>query len=113
MVGPPAAMTYPASAEIRQARNLVGFGARMLQFIKHGLGQFRRDTFIGIDGKHPFTTGQVERPILLRTETRPIGREADLGALALGDLTGLIRAARVDDNDFVGEMDRRSEENTS
>src|SRR3546814_16247444 len=74
-------MTYPASAEIRQARNLVGFGVRMLQFIKNGMGQFRRDTFIGIDGKHQFTTGQVERPILLRTETRPSGREARKSAV--------------------------------
>src|SRR5690606_228792 len=102
MVGPPTTMSYPASAEIRQAGDFVGVRPRMREFLLNGLRQFRRDTLVGINGQYPLAAGQIKRAVLLSAKSGPVCQR-DLGTVAFSNFPCLISAARVDHNDLVGK----------
>src|SRR5690606_34495030 len=105
-IRPPSAVTNPAPPEIRKPCNLVGVGLWSGELSLYFKRQLRRHALVRVDGKHPGTACQIQGPVLLPAKTGPVVGQADPGAFSLRDFTRSVRAAGVDDNNFIGKTDR-------
>src|SRR5688572_28362581 len=102
VIGPPAAVPYPAVTEAGQPCNPVGIGCRAGHGPLHRLRELGSDPLVRIDGQYPLTSRQIEGAVSLRTEAGPVGREGNARAMRLGNLPRAVCAARVDHDDLFG-----------
>ena len=77
-------------------------GRRVFQGIFDAHLQFRCHTLVGVEAKDPIVTCMLYRELLLRSEAQPVLMN-DTGAMAYGQIWRAIAAARIDDEDLVGE----------
>ncbi len=110
IVGPPTTVANPAPTKTRQTGDLVSFRQRRFGILTgstdyglDGMGQFRSNTLIGIDRKHPVAGCQVKGPVFLGAEARPIGAVMHPGAQGGCNVAGAIGTARVKHDDFIGK----------
>ena len=96
-------MLQVAAKEAVAAGEAVSTACRLLQGAFDGGLQFRRNELVGIQAQHPIVLGCLHGELLLRAEAEP-GLGDDAGAAAFGQGLRAIRAARIDNDDFVGEM---------
>ncbi len=60
---------------------------------------------LGVERQHPIASAARDRPVLLRPVSWPVCR-FDGGTHAFADGDGIVRAARIDDDDLIFPGDR-------
>ena len=109
-VGIAFAMRKPAAEKAVAARHRVGRGARVAAGRERGArcrGELRRQSLVGVEAQHPVVRAPAPTAKFFCAPKPGHACSITRAPRAARDFYGIIAAARIDDDDFVGERHRR------